>query len=96
SLGAILLKAFPPQPHIPVRRQMDNRVGSCKWHLKIAHGYERDSRVVPTLRGDLAQPSAQMRRGLRGQPELQILHLIIFRHKDLLTLIAYTNIKPSE
>lgn len=50
-----------------VRRQMDSRVGSCKWHLKIAHGYESDSRVVPDLRGGLVQPPAQMRRGLRGQ-----------------------------
>lgn len=33
-----------------VPRQMDSRVGSCKWHLKIAHGYERDPRVVPALR----------------------------------------------
>lgn len=50
-----------------VRRQMDSRVGSCKWHLKIAYGYERDSGVVPALRDGLAQPPAQMRRGLRGR-----------------------------
>ncbi|KYN00995.1 hypothetical protein ALC62_08221 [Cyphomyrmex costatus] len=48
-----------------VRRQMDNRVGSCKWHLKIAYGYERDSRVVPALRGGLAQSGANAARFAR-------------------------------
>lgn len=60
-------RSFSTSAAYSVQRRADSRVASCKWHLKIAHGYERDPRVVPALRDGLAQPSAQMRRGLPGQ-----------------------------
>ncbi|KYN31525.1 hypothetical protein ALC56_14406 [Trachymyrmex septentrionalis] len=46
---------------------MDSRVGSCKWHLKIVYGYERDSRVVPALRSGLAQSGANAARFARAE-----------------------------
>jgi len=60
------LQSVSTSPAYSVRRQMDSRVGSCKWHLKIAYGYERDSRVVPTLRSGLAQPGANAARFARA------------------------------
>ncbi|KYN16866.1 hypothetical protein ALC57_10845 [Trachymyrmex cornetzi] len=65
---------------------MDSRVGSCKWHLKIAYGYERDSRVVPALRSGLAQHGANAARFARMEGpvdfncihEYQAVKIIIF------------------
>lgn len=45
-----LPRSFSTSAAYSVRPRTDNRVVSCKWHLKIAHGYERDPRVVPALR----------------------------------------------
>ncbi|EGI71018.1 hypothetical protein G5I_00127 [Acromyrmex echinatior] len=78
---ALVVWRDPPQsvstsPAYSVRRQMDSLVGSCKWHLKIAYGYERDSRVVPTLRSGLAQPGANAARFARveGPVDFNCIH----------------------